>query len=595
MALESGSYIGDLNVANPSGTDPKSQGDDHIRLLKTAARNSFPGFSGVVAGTGTESGSGSAYVVALSPAPASYTAGMMVVFKAVHANAGPATLQVNALAAKALKAVDGSALESGDIESGAVVGAFYDGTDFFLISGADRAARGGDSYTGTHDFTGATAQVATASPGDNSTKAASTAYVDAADALKANLASPALTGEPTAPTAAPGTNTTQVATTAFATQLAFQAVLPVQSGEGGKYLRTDGSAASWEDPVASRSEAEAGVASNRLMTPERTGQAISALTASAALQIFGDGSDGDVTVTGALTLNRDMYYRNLILSGSAALRTAGYRIFVQEELDLTAAPPGALQNDGVAAAFGGGATAGVTVGAGQAQGIAGENGGASGAGGAGADGSNTIGSPGSAGLSTAAYLPRLVSTRLSRSDLDLTLVKGGSGGVSGGGGGNNGSDPGGGGGIGGGGGGVLAVFARSINRGPSTASRAIRVQGGNGGVGGSGGFPGCGGGGGGSAGGGGWVCLVLQQLIGSTATNIIDVSGGNGGNGGASGGGGSNGGRGGASGAGGRFTIEHLVTATITHATGATPVAGAPASGAPGGAGGVAALSLFDL
>ena len=37
----------------------------------------------------------------------------------------------------------------------------------------------------------------------------------AADALKAPLASPALTGTPTAPTAAPGTNTTQIATTAF--------------------------------------------------------------------------------------------------------------------------------------------------------------------------------------------------------------------------------------------------------------------------------------------------------------------------------------------------------------------------------------------
>jgi hypothetical protein len=34
-------------------------------------------------------------------------------------------------------------------------------------------------------------------------------------ALKADLASPALTGTPTAPTADPGTNTTQVATTAF--------------------------------------------------------------------------------------------------------------------------------------------------------------------------------------------------------------------------------------------------------------------------------------------------------------------------------------------------------------------------------------------
>jgi hypothetical protein len=42
----------------------------------------------------------------------------------------------------------------------------------------------------------------------------------AADALKAPLASPALTGTPTAPTAAPGTNTTQLATTAYADAIA---------------------------------------------------------------------------------------------------------------------------------------------------------------------------------------------------------------------------------------------------------------------------------------------------------------------------------------------------------------------------------------
>lgn len=40
-------------------------------------------------------------------------------------------------------------------------------------------------------------------------------YVDTADALKANLASPTFTGTPAAPTASIGTNTTQLATTAF--------------------------------------------------------------------------------------------------------------------------------------------------------------------------------------------------------------------------------------------------------------------------------------------------------------------------------------------------------------------------------------------
>lgn len=64
-------------------------------------------------------------------------------------------------------------------------------------------------------------EVPTASPGDSSTQAASTAFVNAVaavlsavDALKAPLASPALTGVPTAPTAAVGTNTNQLATMA---------------------------------------------------------------------------------------------------------------------------------------------------------------------------------------------------------------------------------------------------------------------------------------------------------------------------------------------------------------------------------------------
>lgn len=43
MGLETGTYFQDLNQSNPIGaTDPKAQGDDHIRLLKTTAKNTFP-------------------------------------------------------------------------------------------------------------------------------------------------------------------------------------------------------------------------------------------------------------------------------------------------------------------------------------------------------------------------------------------------------------------------------------------------------------------------------------------------------------------------------------------------------------------------
>ena len=58
--------------------------------------------------------------------------------------------------------------------------------------------------------------------------------------LKAPLASPALTGVPTAPTAASGTNTTQVATTAFVTA----AVAAGGGGGGGSSVTTDDTAPS---------------------------------------------------------------------------------------------------------------------------------------------------------------------------------------------------------------------------------------------------------------------------------------------------------------------------------------------------------------
>ncbi len=55
----------------------------------------------------------------------------------------------------------------------------------------------------------------TATAGDNTNKAATTAFVHAAVSGFAPLASPTFTGTPAAPTPAAGTNTTQLATTAF--------------------------------------------------------------------------------------------------------------------------------------------------------------------------------------------------------------------------------------------------------------------------------------------------------------------------------------------------------------------------------------------
>lgn len=55
MSLETGTYISDLNASNPVGSTDKVQtADDHIRLLKSTIKASFPGVTGAVTATHTE-------------------------------------------------------------------------------------------------------------------------------------------------------------------------------------------------------------------------------------------------------------------------------------------------------------------------------------------------------------------------------------------------------------------------------------------------------------------------------------------------------------------------------------------------------------
>lgn len=54
MALETGNYITDLVITNPTGGDPKSQGDDHLRLVKKTVKQTFPNINAPVTVTPTE-------------------------------------------------------------------------------------------------------------------------------------------------------------------------------------------------------------------------------------------------------------------------------------------------------------------------------------------------------------------------------------------------------------------------------------------------------------------------------------------------------------------------------------------------------------
>lgn len=52
MGLEAATFINQLVATNPVGaTDPRSQGDDHLRLIKLALQNTFPAITGAVTAT----------------------------------------------------------------------------------------------------------------------------------------------------------------------------------------------------------------------------------------------------------------------------------------------------------------------------------------------------------------------------------------------------------------------------------------------------------------------------------------------------------------------------------------------------------------
>ncbi len=73
----------------------------------------------------------------------------------------------------------------------------------------------------------------------------------------------------------------------------------------------------------------------------------SSLSANFAAGYFGDGTDGNVTITTTVTPTREMNYNNLTITGTGALKVNGHRIFVKGLLTIEAG--GSINDDGLAA------------------------------------------------------------------------------------------------------------------------------------------------------------------------------------------------------------------------------------------------------
>lgn len=134
MALETGNYISNLVAANPPANDPKSQGDDHIRLIKAAAINSFPGFTGTIMAGGTDVGVSNVYVLNPPSGLLAYTANMMVLWFPSNTNGGASTINISGLGPISIKRMDGSAIVNGDIMANQPLAMVFNGAEFRLIA-----------------------------------------------------------------------------------------------------------------------------------------------------------------------------------------------------------------------------------------------------------------------------------------------------------------------------------------------------------------------------------------------------------------------------------------------------------------------------
>lgn len=260
-------------------------------------------------------------------------------------------------------------------------------------------------------------------------------------------------------------------------------------------------------------------------------------------EAFGNGIDGDVTISVDTTLTRDMHYNNLTIDNGVTLYPAGFVIYVA----------GTLTNNGTISAKGATGTAGSTAGSARpdnagcylisnpflsapAGGVGTNAGGASGTGNAagGAGGSPSVSSGN-------LYAPFLLKAgcgggsggshgQLVAGKTGLSTPFGASGGTGKTGSGtlSNWAT----GGNGGGGGGVILIFAKTINN-----TGTINAEGG---IGGAGGTASTSRGGGGGGGGGGIIAIYYRSTTGS-GIGTLSVAGGAVGDGGTGGSAGANG------------------------------------------------------
>jgi hypothetical protein len=306
--------------------------------------------------------------------------------------------------------------------------------------------------------------------------------------------------------------------------------------------------------------------------------------------VFGNGADGDLTISSNTSLTRDTFLNDLTIDAGFTLTTAGFRLFVKGT--LTIASTGVIGfngvngnngNNGSGTSFGTGGAGGASLADGNLKGSeAGKNGTSGGAGGNGGSGN-----PGSNGTNGTAITNSFAD---SYSQAGSTGGAGGTGGTGGGTGGTPGTS-----------GTISASFVRPyssifgvpmLDFTPGSSPAFLRYNGNAGGSTGGGGggsnvvgtTGGGGGGGGGNGSAGGTVVIAAKTIVNNGSIQAVGGNGGNGGNGAnAAGAGVAGGGGGGAGGNGGAGGVIVLIYQSLSGSGTITAAGGAVGTGGTGG------------
>lgn len=117
-----------------------------------------------------DTGAADAYVATLTPAPAAYTEGMLVILDIANANTGASTINVNSLGLKNIVTEQNGSLVAGDLIANRRAWLLYDGTSFRLVNRNIEKRIQNESFSYVADSGTANAYAATLVP-------AATSYV----------------------------------------------------------------------------------------------------------------------------------------------------------------------------------------------------------------------------------------------------------------------------------------------------------------------------------------------------------------------------------------------------------------------------------